>query len=213
VLFDMDGTLVDSLSDIASSMNHVLAAHAMPTHPIDAYRTLVGEGASQLVWRAIPERERARAHEQLLAEYKARYRGHLIVESRPYEGIEALLEGLEARAIAKAVVTNKPRAAAAQIVERLLGRFRWASVEGQVDGVPHKPDPTMALAAASACAIDPACCFFVGDSSIDMETARRASMIAVGCTWGFRAREELVSSGAAHLIDHPRDLLALLDPR
>lgn len=147
VLFDMDGTLIDSLSDIAASLNHVLTEAGLEPHPLEAYKTLVGEGAAELVRRAVPK-ELASMHAELLARYKARYRTHLIVESRPYDGIEELLAELEARGVPKAVVTNKPHAAAVEIVERLLGRFAWASVHGQRDGVPHKPHPAMALAAA-----------------------------------------------------------------
>jgi phosphoglycolate phosphatase len=126
VLFDMDGTLVDSLSDIAGSLNHVLLEAGLPTHPLAAYRRLVGDGASELVRRAIPS-GRGDLHEALLARYKARYRSHLIVETRPFAGVEAVLEALEARGVPKAVVTNKPHEPAVEIVERLLGRFAWSA--------------------------------------------------------------------------------------
>lgn len=209
VLFDMDGTLIDSLGDIAASLDHVLAEAGLPTHSLDAYRKMVGDGASELVRRALP-RERQDLHAELLARYKARYRTHLIVETRPYDGIEEALAELERHDVPKAVITNKPHAPAVEIVERLLGRYRWAAIEGQKEGVPHKPDPTMALGIARAIGIEPAQCFYVGDTDTDMMTAIHAGMIAIGAAWGFRSREELLANGARWVIDHPRELLPIV---
>jgi phosphoglycolate phosphatase len=210
ILFDLDGTLVDSLSDIASSLNHVLAEMGLPVHPLSAYRTMVGDGASELVRRALPADRRDALHDEVLARYKARYRAHLVVESRPYPGIEALLEALEVRGIPKAILTNKPHDAAVEVVARLFGRFRFEKVLGQREGVPRKPDPTGALAIARALDVPPEHCLVLGDTDTDMETARRAGMIAVGCLWGFRGREELEASGARYLIGAPLELLEQL---
>lgn len=209
VLFDMDGTLIDSLGDIAASLDHVLAEAGLPTHPLAAYRTMVGDGASELVRRALPH-DRLHLHDELLARYKARYRTHLIVETRPFDGIEGALAELERHDVPKAVLTNKPHAPAVEIVERLLGRYRWAAIEGQKDGVPHKPDPTMALGIARAIGVDPERCFFVGDTDTDMKTACNAGMIAIGCAWGLRGREELLANGARVVIEHPRELLPIV---
>ena len=209
VLFDMDGTLVDSLGDIAASLNHVLAEAGLPTHALAEYRFLVGDGASELVRRALP-RDRQHLHAELLAAYKARYRTHLIVDTRPFDGIEDTLAELERHGVPKAVITNKPHAPAVEIVERLLGGFTWAAIEGQRDGIPHKPDPTGALAIARTLGVDPARCVFVGDTDTDMKTAVNAGMLPIGCAWGLRSREELIANGARHVIDHPRDLVALV---
>jgi phosphoglycolate phosphatase len=211
IVFDLDGTLIDSLSDIAGSLNCVLTEMGLPAHPIEAYRTMVGDGAAELVRRALPAECREALHADVLARYKARYRTHLVVESRPYPGIEALLDALEERSIPKAVLTNKPHAAAVEIVERLLGRFRWADVLGQRDGVPPKPHPAGALAAARALGVAPEACWFLGDTGTDMRTAHNAGMIAVGCLWGFRGREELEANGARYVVGAPGDLLALID--
>jgi len=209
VLFDMDGTLVDSLVDIASSLNHVLAEAGLPIHPLAAYRTLVGDGASELVRRALPP-DRAHLHAELLDRYKARYRTHLIVETRPFDGIEDALALLERHDVPKAVITNKPHAPALEIVERLLGRYQWAAIEGQKDGIPHKPDPTAALSIARTIGIEPSRCVFVGDTDTDMKTAVNAGMIPIGCAWGLRSREELVANGARVVIEHPRELVPLV---
>jgi phosphoglycolate phosphatase len=214
VLFDLDGTLIDSLEDIAGALNDTLAELGLPTHAIDDVRKLVGYGAAELVRGALPDDRRDPAAEaEVLARYRARYRAHLVVRTRPYDGVEAMLEALEADGVPKAIVTNKPHDATLEITQRLLGRFRWDAVLGQQPGVPHKPDPSGALEIARRLGVDPGACFFVGDSDTDMRTSTNAGMIAVGCLWGFRGREELVRCGARHLVAHPRELLPLVTPR
>ncbi|AKF09820.1 HAD family hydrolase [Sandaracinus amylolyticus] len=213
VIFDLDGTLIDSLADIAASLNHALAEAGLPTHTIDEVRGLVGYGASELVRGALPPEHRDARFADVLARYRARYRSHLIVETRPYEGIVEVLEALDARGIAKAVLTNKPHAASVELVEQLFARFRFDAVLGQKDGIPHKPDPTGALEIARALGVPPASIVFVGDGDTDMRTARSAGMLAVGCLWGFRDRAALEAAGAHHLIAHPRELLPIIDSR
>lgn len=210
VLFDLDGTLIDSLADIGNALNDILMKMGLPTHPLEEYRNLVGDGASELVQKALPPSHRDALGADVLARYRAHYRSHLVVLTKPYDGVESMLEMLEARDIPKAIVTNKPHDAALEITERVLGRFQWAAVVGQRDGVPHKPHPEGALSVATRLDIDPARCFFVGDTNTDMQTAVRASMIPVGCLWGFRTRRELESAGARYLVSHPSELLALI---
>lgn len=213
VIFDLDGTLIDSLADIAASLNHALAELGQPTRTIDEVRGLVGYGASELVRGALAPERRDALFEDVLARYRARYRTHLVVETRPYEGVEEMLEALEVRGVAKAILTNKPHAASREITEALLGRFRWDAVIGQREGVPHKPDPAGALEIARALGAPPSAFYFVGDGDTDMRTARNAGMEAVGCLWGFRDRAALEGAGAQHLIAHPRELLPILDRR
>lgn len=207
-LFDMDGTIVDSLEDIGDSMNAVLLELGHPTHTIAAYRTRVGEGARSLVQRSLP----ASASDQIddaLRRYKARYATHLVVKSRPYAGVVATLEALAARGAPLAVVTNKPHDAAVEIVRALFPTIRFGAVLGQKDGLPHKPDPAGALSVARELGVAPASTYFVGDTDTDMSTARNAGMIAVGVLWGFRDRDELEAHGAAHVLAEPSELLAL----
>ena len=147
----------------------------------------------------------------MLARYRARYRTHLVVDTCAYEGIEPLLEVLEARRMPKAILTNKPHGPTLEIVQKLLGRFRWDAVLGQKDGVPHKPDPGGAREIARVRGVAPSAFYFVGDGDTDMRTARNAGMEAVGCLWGFRDRAALEAAGAQHLIAHPRELLPILD--
>lgn len=207
-LFDMDGTLVDSLIDIGGSMNHVLSSLGLPEHPIDAYRMMVGEGARSLIEKALPT-EHATLVEDALARYRTRYATHMIAASRPYEGIAAMLEALVRRGDALAIVTNKPHGAAVAIAAALFPEGMFEIVIGEREGLAKKPDPAPALVAASALRMDPRACVFVGDTAIDIRTGRAAGMKSVGVLWGFRDRAELEAAGAHHVIAAPTDLLAL----
>lgn len=211
VIFDLDGTLIDSLADITASLNHALAEVGEPTLTIDEVRRIVGYGAADLVRGALAPERRDAVFDDALARYRARYHAQLVGETRPYDGVEPLLEALEARGVPKAILTNKPDAPTHDIVEKLLGRFRWDAVLGQRDGVPHKPDPAGALEIARRLGIAPSAFYFVGDGDTDMHTARSAGMEAVGCLWGFRDRATLERAGAQHLIARPEELLPLLD--
>lgn len=212
VIFDLDGTLIDSLADIARALNETLAAEGLPTHGLETVRGLVGYGAGELVRGALPadRRDDGALFAETLRAYRARYRAGLVIDTRPYEGIEALLDALEARGVRKAILTNKPHDVTEEIVAKLLGRFRWEAVVGQRDGVPHKPDPGGALAIARTVGIEPRGFSFVGDGDTDMRTARNAGMTAIGCLWGLRDADALRDAGAQHLIAHPRELLELM---
>lgn len=213
VLLDMDGTLIDSLGDIANSMNEVLIELGFSPHPLAAYRHMVGDGAAALVARALPEAARESLHADALSRYKSRYSGHLVGTSRPYDGVRAMLDALRERGIPRAILTNKPHQPALELVHALLGDVPFDAILGQRDGVPHKPHPAGALELAARLDVEPATCAFVGDTDVDMKTARNAGMIAVGVSWGFRDRDELWANGAELILDHPMDLIRWLDTR
>lgn len=206
VIFDMDGTLVDSLADIGGAMNHVLAAEGHPTHPIAGYRTLVGEGAKQLVARALPPGASDEEIDRVLTLYRARYQANLVVATRPYDGVVELLGALARRGVRLGVVTNKPHGAALQIVEQVFGAGVFADVVGHQPDVPLKPDPTALVAMASRFGLPMERVAFVGDTDVDMQTATRAGAQAIGVTWGFRDRDELVAHGATVIVDAPADI-------
>lgn len=210
-LFDLDGTLVDTLDDIADAMNHALAAHGLPTHPADAYRELVGEGVDRLVERALPE-GRSDLHAAVTAELRGYYTDHMLDRSVPYPEIPELLDGLAARGIPMAVLSNKPEPATRWMVEKLFGDVPFAAVAGETDGVPRKPHPEAALRIAREIGIEPGAWLYLGDTRTDMETATAAGMFPVGALWGFRDREELVAHGARALVERPRQLVGLVDP-
>ncbi|TNF30839.1 MAG: HAD family hydrolase [Deltaproteobacteria bacterium] len=207
VFFDLDGTLVDTILDIAAAMNHVLAANGRETHPVKAYPSFVGHGVRELVTRALPAGAEAEV-ERLVVAFLARYDLHLVDETRPFPGIPRLLGALAARGTRLAVLSNKPDAQTRRVVETLLGEVPFEDVRGQRDGVPAKPDPTAALEMAASMGLEPGRCAFVGDSVVDVETARAAGMPCVAVTWGYAERERLASSGPRTLAD---DVPALAD--
>lgn len=196
VIFDLDGTLADSLADIASAMNRTLAAHRLPLHPVSAYRMFVGEGVRKLVERALPPGTEA-MREALIAAYQADYAEHLLDETRLFPGIPELLDGLQAAGVPVAVLSNKPDVPTRRLVDALCSRWEFRAVVGERPGVPRKPDPASALALADGLGVAPGSIAFVGDTSVDMLTARAASMRPVGVLWGFRPQEVLASGAEA----------------
>lgn len=211
VIFDLDGTLLDTLDDIAESANRVLKANGFAPHPHDAYRRFVGDGSKLLMTRALPEGQRTPYQiDACLGAFIADYHQNWDQATRPYDGMLDLIAALEARNIRMAVVTNKPHQFTGMMMARYFGGRPFGPVLGQRDGIPKKPDPQQALAAAQQMGIAPADCIFLGDSAVDMETAQRAGMQAVGAAWGFRTVRELTDAGAGAVIDHPLALLELL---
>ncbi|WP_224362408.1 HAD family hydrolase [Hyalangium versicolor] len=208
-IFDLDGTLVDSLADIAASMNHSLVQHGLPTHPVDDYRHYVGEGVMTLVRKATPS-DREDLHASILATYRAYYAEHLFDQTRLFPGIPGVLAQLAADEVRLAVLSNKADAFTRQLVEGLLPGVPFAAIYGERQGVPRKPDPTAALALASELGVAPRECAFVGDTSVDMNTSRNAGMYGVGVTWGFRGVEELRAAGARALATSAEELITVL---
>ena len=212
VLFDLDGTLLDTLDDIADAANRVLVRHRYPTHPTASYRLFVGEGARVLVERALPEEARVpETIEQLYAEFRGEYARNWNAKTKPYDGVPEMLDGLVERGLKMAVLSNKPDDSTRMCVRELLSGWTFDAVLGHHDGIPPKPDPAGALEVAAELGVPPERILYVGDSSIDVQTAIDAGMFPVGVLWGFRSREELESSGARAVIESPRDLFALLE--
>jgi phosphoglycolate phosphatase len=211
-IFDLDGTLVDTLDDLTAALNHVLAHQGYPLRTRDECRRFIGDGARIFMERAMPAtaREDAQAVDAVMDGFRVYYTAHLIERSRLYDGIATLLDALEQSGIPKAIVSNKPDDMTHDVVQRLLIRWQWALVTGDRPGQPRKPDPTGAQRALEALKVDPAQCLFVGDSGIDMATGRRASLIPVGVLWGFRDAAELEAQGAQHLVSTPVELGPLL---
>ncbi|HVP60901.1 MAG TPA: HAD family hydrolase [Myxococcaceae bacterium] len=196
VIFDLDGTLADSLSDIASAMNRTLEAHGFPAHPVSAYRTFVGEGVRKLAERALPPGTEA-VREAFIDAYQADYAEHLLDQTRLFPGITEVLDGLQSAGVPVAVLSNKPDLPTRRLVDALCSRWEFRAIFGERPGVPRKPDPTSALALADALEAPPESVAFVGDTSVDILTARAASMRPVGVLWGFRPQEVLASGAEA----------------
>jgi phosphoglycolate phosphatase len=211
ILFDLDGTLLDTLEDLADSTNRCLARLGLPGHPVEAYRFFVGEGLGNLARRTLPAQRQDPASLLALQElFNQDYHEHWADKTRPYEGIAGLLDELSARGIPMAVLSNKPHAFTVDMVGHFLGSWKFAAVFGARDSHPRKPDPAAALEASAAMGLAAARVLYAGDSRTDMETARNAGMFAVGVLWGFRPRAELEESGAQALVSRPAELLAWL---
>jgi phosphoglycolate phosphatase len=212
VLFDLDGTLLNTLEDIADSVNRTLMKMGFPTHELDAYRYLVGDGALMLISRALPEDKRVTATiKTCIEDFRKDYSSHWNIKTHPYKGIPELLDALKERGIKMGVLSNKPHTITQQCVTQILPHWRFDVVLGQKDSVPLKPDPSGALAVAQDMKISPSHFLYLGDTAIDMKTAQTVGMFPVGVLWGFRPEEELVEGGAKALIKQPLDLLHFLD--
>lgn len=212
VLFDLDGTLVDSLADLADSMNRVLTRQGFPAHPVQAYRYFVGEGIVTLARRALPAEARQEDRVQECAQkMRQEYALHWADTTRPYPGIAELLDALASRGVEMAILSNKPDELTKQVVRRLLPEWRFAAVAGASETIARKPDPAGALRIAGLLGREPADFLYLGDTSTDMQTARAARMFAVGALWGFRTADELKKNGAQALLAVPTDLCPLLD--
>ncbi len=207
ILFDLDGTLCNTLGDIAYAANRALEAVGADPHPVEAYAQWVGWGLRRLCVAALGEDAGPR-FDRLYEVAVTEYRKFPMTQSFPYPGIPELLDELTRRGVPMGVASNKPHAFTVKIIETIYARWRFAKVEGYKDGAPRKPDPTGALEVVAAMGVAPGQTALVGDSAVDVETAHNAGMIPIGVSWGFRGPGEL--GGAARVIDRPDELLALI---
>ncbi len=209
VILDLDGTLLNTLDDLARCMNTALERRSFPVHPVHAYRQWVGDGLEKLVKRSLPARLGGDSEilsscvQAMRQEYSRRWKE----KTRPYPGIMELLQALTARSIKLSVLSNKPHEFTCQMVREFFPSIFFEVVLGERAGVPRKPDPQAALEIARALGTPPEKFFYVGDTNTDMETAKAAGMLAVGVLWGFRDAKELLASGAHVLIGEPMELL------
>lgn len=207
MLFDLDGTLADTLTDLANAVNHALTQLGCPTHPIAEYRYFVGDGARNLILRALPP-DRASLVEEGLALMRAHYEAHCFDHTRLYPGIRELVTALRNRPLA--VFSNKPDAFTKRMVDHFFPDHPFTVVRGHLPHMPIKPDPAVALQIAAEVGVPAEHWLYLGDTNTDMRTARAAGMFAVGALWGFREREELLAAGAQELVARPADVLRLL---
>ncbi len=212
IIFDLDGTLLDTLKDLALSVNTVLRKHGQKEHPVDAYRYFVGDGIEALVKRAFAqefvEKDEFEARvEAVKEEYGKRWADH----TAPYSGVPELLDYLEERQIHKAIFSNKLHEFAVLTVEKLLPDWTFSSIIGIKPGIPRKPDPHGALLIAENIRVEPDRTVYLGDTATDMQTAAAGGFYPVGALWGFRPAEELLESGAEMLAESPLDVAELFD--
>ncbi|MEJ2544657.1 MAG: HAD family hydrolase [Calditrichaceae bacterium] len=212
IIFDLDGTLVNSLEDIADSMNAVLQKFKYPTHDVQIYKQFVGHGIRNLIVRALPEKSRDMDNiercQNLMIDI---YRENCLNKTRPYEGIKELLDELVSRRIKLAVLSNKTDEFTKHIVPSLLPNWKFEAVIGLSNEAHKKPNPLIALQISKNFNLNPDEIVYVGDSAVDMQTADNAGMYAVGVLWGFQGKDEILSNGAKELLNHPLDLLKIFE--
>ncbi len=210
IVFDLDGTLINSLEDLADSANHVLEQHGFPIHPVDAYRYFVGDGVRKLIERILPPEERTDERiEQYKAEFVDYYKIHMEDKTAVYEGITELLKALKARGLKIAVATNKVHSAVAPLMAKYFPGIHFDSLIGQREGIPVKPAPQIMYDILMETGCNASEALHVGDTATDMQLAHNAGITPVGVLWGYRPLEELQEAGARYIIEHPMDLLTI----
>ncbi len=209
---DVDGTLLDTLQDLADSMNSTLRHFGFPVHELEKYKYFLGDGMENLVRRSLPDSAKtdSRLISRCIEMMRQIYDRNWNVKSRPYPGIPELLDALSVRGLKMAVLSNKPHVLTQRVIEGLLPAWRFEVVMGECPPAPRKPDPSSALKIADRLGVEPACFLYLGDTATDMKTSNGAGMYAVGALWGFRNAEELIQGGAKKLIAKPAELLELL---
>lgn len=211
VIFDLDGTILDTLEDLADATNWVCAQHGWPVHPLEAYKSFVGNGAGKLLERVTPSTVDLtdELRRQLMSEFSRRYTAHSSDKTHAYEGMPQALARLKAAGVRMAVLTNKPHEAARPVVERYYPGV-FDAVQGAVVGAPLKPDPTVLLALLEKLGAAKDETLFVGDSNVDIRTGKNAGLAACGVLWGFRTRAELEAEGADFIAERPEELAELV---
>ncbi|NDV23285.1 HAD family hydrolase [Desulfovibrio sp. JC022] len=211
VIFDLDGTLLDTLGEIAAAGNAALTRMGFQPHPVDAYRTFVGAGAKKLAWRALPEDKRTdEVYETFVPVLLEEFDKGLNTIAKPYAGIPEVLADFASCGKKMAVLSNKPHEFTIEAVNKFLPDVDFFEVYGGRKDVPLKPEPDVALELAKAMGAAPQQTLFIGDSDVDIKTGINAGMISIGAGWGFRGESELVKAGANIVLDTPADLVSLL---
>jgi phosphoglycolate phosphatase len=212
IIFDLDGTLLDTVEDIADSMNESLAEAGFSSHALPEYVGMIGSGLRTLIYLALPGADREdKTVDRVLRIMKRIYPARMAINTRPYEGIPAFLDSVTMLGIPKAILSNKPDEMTREIVEQLLGKWSFGLVVGSSPRFPKKPDPAAPLYIAQQLSAKPSETAFVGDSSIDIQTAIAAGMIPIGVSWGYGKKEDLVRDGVRAVVDTPEELTPIIE--
>lgn len=214
VIFDLDGTLLNTIADLGEATNYALTQMGYPAHPLSAYNMMVGNGIRRLIERALPEEARTDdIVEATRQHFLHHYNQHLCDNTAPYPGITDLLHDLTDRKVAVAVASNKFQEGVTTLINHFFPEVPWVAVMGNREGIPAKPDPSIVFNILADYPTPKSEVLYVGDSGVDMETARRACLDSCGVTWGFRSRRELEAGNADFVVDTPDDILPLLSQR
>ncbi|MEJ5145180.1 HAD family hydrolase [Sphingobacterium sp. MYb388] len=211
IIFDLDGTLLDTLQDLGDSCNLTLEQFGYPTHPLESYKKFVGNGVRMLIERALPTDARKEdTITRLLVAFKECYEEKTESYTQPYSGIIQLLQDLKSSGNLISVASNKYHEAVLPLIAKYFSEISFDLILGHREGHPAKPDPDIIFDTLNILNVKPDDCFYVGDSSVDMDTANNAGVQAIGVSWGFREVEELKRHGATFIIDEPKQLLNIL---
>ena len=212
VIFDLDGTLLNTIGDLAVACDHMLNLRALPTHSYEEYCTFVGNGILRLVERALPEELREESYVKAArADFLAYYIEHIDERTQPYDGIISLVAELQARGYKLAVASNKFQAGTEKLISKFFPDVEFVEVCGNREGVPLKPDTALLDIILQKADTPRERCIMVGDSAVDMMTAHNANIHSIGVTWGFRSREELIEAKAEYMVDSAEELLATIE--
>ena len=210
IIFDLDGTLLNTIADLAQSTNHALQTLGYPTHPESAYNLMVGNGINKLFERALPEGEKTEENVlRVRREFIPYYDAHNADKSRPYPGIPQLLEEMQEKGMQLAVASNKYQSATVKLIAHYFPTIHFVAVFGQREGIPVKPDPTIVHDILEITQTAKEDVLYVGDSGVDMQTALHAGVTACGVTWGFRLRTELEAFQPAYIVDCADEIAAI----
>lgn len=210
VIFDLDGTLLNTLSDLADSANHVLSELSLPTHEYESYKYFVGNGIPKLIERCLPA-DRQELHSKALSMFNEYYALHSKDKTAPYDGIKELLNSLSEKGLKLGVITNKAHGIAVKVVEEYFGKDIFGRIKGLDDSIKAKPDPSGALSVMESLGATPSEVLYIGDSGVDMQTAKNAGFTPLGVLWGFRKKDELIENGAKYIAQKPLDILKFIE--
>ena len=212
-IFDLDGTLLNTIKDLGEAVNFALDKNGFHTHSIASYPFFVGNGVRRLIERSLPEdaRKQSTVVDTMLRDFKQYYNEHNTDRTQPYDGMPELLHQLQEQGVKLAVASNKYQQATEKIIGHFFADIDWVAVVGQQEGVPVKPDPSIIFMILSQAKVAKQDTLYVGDSGIDMEAARRACVDSVGVTWGFRPVKELKENHANVIINKPIDILPIIE--
>ena len=211
IIFDLDGTLLNTIGDLAVGCDHMLSLRGLPTHSYEEYCSFVGNGIMRLVERALPEELRTEEYVKAARrDFVEFYIDNIDNHTVPYEGMVELVEQLQTKGAKLAVASNKFQAGTEKLIRKFFPTIEWVEICGNREGVPLKPDTALVDMIIEKAGVERKNCTMVGDSAVDIQTARNAAIRSVGVSWGFRSREELEQAGADHIADTVEELTTLL---